>query len=75
VALPLGVDGVAAAPVVKDSRQTCRRIFESAVTHDRLRVLTTEIKRLLSEDRRVRLRLAAGGVLENRGLSRLLNLI
>jgi DNA polymerase III epsilon subunit-like protein len=75
VASPHGVNGVTESPVANDSRQIRRRIFESAATHDRLRVLTTEIKRLLSEDRQVRLRLAAGGVLENRSLIRLLNLI
>ncbi len=57
------------------SRQACRSIFSSAATYDRLRVLTTEIRRLVNEERRVRLFLADGAPLGRGRLARLLNLI
>jgi hypothetical protein len=65
-----------AAPTPADhSRLACRRIFTSAATYDRLRVLTTELRRLLAEDRQVTLAPAVGGGVGNRALERLLDLI
>jgi DNA polymerase-3 subunit epsilon len=52
-----------------------RTVFTSAATYDRLRVLTTELRRLVGEGRRIRIRPAAGGPIERRGLARLLDLI
>ncbi len=57
------------------SRAACRHVFTSAATYDRLRVLTTELRRLIGEGRRVYLLPAVGGPLDNRALARLLNLI
>ncbi len=52
-----------------------RTIFTSAATYDRLRVLTTELRRLTKDGRRVRILPAVGGPLVRRGIRRLLNLI
>ncbi len=57
------------------SRAACRHVFTAAATYDRLRVLTTELRRLIGEGRRVYLLPAVGGPLDNRALARLLNLI
>ena len=64
-----------AAPPTVPSRQACRQIFQSAATYDRLRVLTTEIRRLAGEDRPVKILPAVGGPIAKRGLGRLLNFI
>ena len=64
-----------AAPLPPPSRTACRPAFTSAATYDRLRVLTTELRRLIGEGRRVRILPACGGCIENNGLARLLNLI
>ncbi len=52
-----------------------RTVFTSAATYDRLRVLTTELRRLVGEGRQVRILPAVGGPIERQGLVRLLNLI
>jgi DNA polymerase III epsilon subunit-like protein len=62
---------IAAAP----PRMAGRQIFRSAHTYDRLRVLTTEIRRLLGEGRRIRVFPATGGPIANHGLMRLFNLM
>ena len=69
-------DGKLAAPKpTNQSRAACRKIFSSAATYDRLRVLTTEMRRLLAKGRRVTLFPAVGAPIGNKGLERLLDLI
>ena len=74
---PLSAEGwaVTMPPAPADARVTEGRIFTSAATYDRLRVLTTELRRLTKDGRRVRILPAVGGRLEHRGILRLLNLI
>jgi DNA polymerase III epsilon subunit-like protein len=69
------LDGKTLAPAAAPSRMAGRQIFRSAQTYDRLRVLTTEMRRLLDEGRRVRLFPSTGGAVANHGLLRLFNLI
>ncbi len=52
-----------------------RAVFTTAATYDRMRVLTTELRRLTGERRFVRIQPAVGGIIGRRGLARLLNLI
>jgi len=49
-----------------------RQTHFSLMTYDRLRVLTTELRRLLSEDRRIELRLGPAVILKNDELKRAL---
>jgi DNA polymerase-3 subunit epsilon len=60
---------------VTPSRSAARQIFTSDTTYDRLRVLTTELRRLLAEERRIVFSPAVGGSVGSRGLARLLSLI
>ena len=55
--------------------RVARAVFTSAAAYDRMRVLTTELRRLTGEGRRVRICPAVGGPVERRGLVRLLSLI
>ena len=65
-----------AIPPSPDTRPAvARTVFTSAATYDRMRVLTTELRRLTGEGRRVHIRPAVGGSVDRRGLVRLLNLI
>lgn len=68
------VGGWPKRPPGASTRMAVRSIF-NFTTYTRLRVLTTELRRLLAEERRIRICPAVGGVIENRGLTRLLNLI
>ncbi len=68
-------DGDAPSRSPAAARAACRHIFTSAATYDRLRVLSTELRRLIGEGRRVHVLPAVGGPLDNRALARLLNLI
>ncbi len=52
-----------------------RRDCFDVMTHDRLRVLTTELRRLLAEERRITLRLSPTAVLGNEALARALRWI
>ncbi len=74
-AVPAEVISTKAAPLPPLSRTACRPAFTSAATYDRLRVLTTELRRLIGEGRRARILPASGGCIENSGLARILNLI
>jgi hypothetical protein len=67
--------GLRAPFPARPSRRACRQIFTGATTYDRLRVLTTELRRLAGEKRRVQILPSVGGPIANRGLVRLLNLI
>ena len=49
-----------------------RQTHVSLITYDRMRVLTTELRRLVSEDRRVDLRLGPAVILKNDELKRAL---
>jgi hypothetical protein len=44
----------------------------NVATYERLRVVTTELRRLVSEDRKIELRLGPTGILSGRQLARLL---
>jgi hypothetical protein len=69
------VEAAAIPPFPALSLASERTVFTSAATYDRLRVLTTELRRLVGEGRRIRIQTAAGGPIERRGLARLLDLI
>ena len=68
-------DAGAPATAPAASRKACRDVFTSAATYDRLRVLTTELRRLVGEERAISVLPAVGGPIGNRGLLRLFNLI
>ena len=59
----------------KPPRMARRKIFASTATYDRLSVLTTELRRLLTEDRGVTLVPVVGAPLGRKGLERWLSLI
>ena len=58
-----------------DPSQMARRQIFTSATYNRLRVLTTELRRLLGTQRCVHLRPAIGGAMDRKGLQRLLDLI
>ncbi|MDJ0723017.1 MAG: GIY-YIG nuclease family protein [Desulfobacterales bacterium] len=72
-----GTSGAAAAIALPPapSPAAARAVFTSAATYDRLRVLTTELRRLAAEGRRIRIQPAVGGSMGRRGLVRLLEFI
>jgi hypothetical protein len=68
-------EAAAVSPPPAPSPAAARTVFIAAATYDRLRVLTTELRRLAAEGRRIRIQPAVGGSMGRRGLVRLLNLI
>lgn len=67
--------GLKAPSPAPPTRMAGRQIFSSAATYDRLRVLTTELRRLAGENRRLQILPSVGGPIANRGLVRLFDLI